>query len=141
MTILRRIQVLCSEFGLNPSKLESELGFGKGTLYKWDKSSPNSDKLIKVAEFFGVSIDWLLGASEFRTKEEWLTHINTDIDLEKLKVQSKSEKEAVQQSLIIPDILKDAKVAAHDGEDDWTQEEIDKLAEFAAFIKSQRKGE
>ena len=67
MSILEKIQELCKEKGTNPSKLEIELGFGKGTLYKWDKSSPNTDKLSKVADFFGVSVDYLLGKTEFRS--------------------------------------------------------------------------
>lgn len=66
MSILERIQELCKENGINPSKLEIELGFGKGTLYKWDKSSPNTDKLSKVADYFGVSVDYLLGKIDFR---------------------------------------------------------------------------
>lgn len=67
MSILKKIQELCKERGTNPSKLELELGFGKGTLYKWDKSSPSTDKLSKVADYFGVSIDYLLGKTEFRS--------------------------------------------------------------------------
>lgn len=41
--------------------LEAELGFGNGTIVKWDKASPNSEKLAKVADFFHVSVDYLLG--------------------------------------------------------------------------------
>lgn len=67
MNILEKIQLLCKEAGINPSNLEVELGFGKGTLYKWNKSSPNTDKLSKVADYFHVSVDWLLGKTEFRS--------------------------------------------------------------------------
>lgn len=59
MTILEKVQSLCEKKGTNLSKLEIELGFGKGTLYKWNKSSPNIDKLKKVADYFDVSIDFL----------------------------------------------------------------------------------
>lgn len=61
MGILDRIQELCKKKGINPSRLEVELDFGKGTLYKWDKSSPSTDKANRVAEYFGVSVDYLLG--------------------------------------------------------------------------------
>ncbi len=44
-------------------KLESELGFGNGTIGKWDKAAPSADKLAIVAEFFDVSVDYLLGRS------------------------------------------------------------------------------
>lgn len=54
------IQKLCKEKGTSIFKLEKELGFGNGTIYKWDKSSPAVDKLKRVAEYLGVSTDFLL---------------------------------------------------------------------------------
>jgi transcriptional regulator with XRE-family HTH domain len=41
--------------------LEVKLGLGNGTISRWRTGSPNSDKLTKVADFFDVSIDSLLG--------------------------------------------------------------------------------
>ncbi|MCT4583692.1 MAG: helix-turn-helix domain-containing protein [Peptostreptococcaceae bacterium] len=67
MNVLEIIQELCKEKGTNPSKLEIELGFGRGTLYKWKKSSPNADKLLKIADYFGVSVDYLLGRTDIRS--------------------------------------------------------------------------
>lgn len=66
MNILERVQLLCKEHDMNPSNLERELGLGRGTLYKWNKSSPSSDKLSAVADYFDVSVDWLLGKTKFR---------------------------------------------------------------------------
>lgn len=40
--------------------MESELGFGNSTIVKWDKSTPNADKLNAVAKYFGVTMDYLL---------------------------------------------------------------------------------
>lgn len=61
MSVLERIQRLCKENSINPTKLETELDFGKGTLYKWDKSAPSSDRLEKVATRLNVTTDYLLG--------------------------------------------------------------------------------
>lgn len=61
MGILERIQRLCDERHINPSKLETELGFSKGSIYKWGKSIPASDKLEKVANYFDKSTDYILG--------------------------------------------------------------------------------
>lgn len=86
MTILERIQLLCKEGNTNPSNLEVELGFGKGTLYKWNKSSPNTDKLSAVADYFDVSIDWLLGKTEFRklpNEEELMNEVKRIEDFTK----------------------------------------------------------
>ena len=56
--------MLANEKGLSLPTLESALGFGNGTIVKWDKASPNTDKLTKVADFFNVSVDYLLGREQ-----------------------------------------------------------------------------
>ncbi|MFV0519785.1 MAG: helix-turn-helix domain-containing protein [Lachnospirales bacterium] len=60
MTIVDKIKELCKRKNTNLSSLELELGFGKGTIYKWDKSSPSIDKLSKVASFFELTMDEFL---------------------------------------------------------------------------------
>lgn len=64
MSIVDRIQKLCDQKGINLSNLQKELGFSNGSIYRWDKSSPSVDKLQKVAEYFEVSTDSLLGKSD-----------------------------------------------------------------------------
>lgn len=52
--------MLANEQGLSLTTLESKLGFGNGTISKWDKTTPNADKLNTVAQYFHVSMDYLL---------------------------------------------------------------------------------
>lgn len=59
MTIRDRIRELANERGMSLPALESILGFGNGTIVKWDRASPNTDKLAKVANYFHVSLDYL----------------------------------------------------------------------------------
>lgn len=60
MNIKERIREICQEHNINLPKLEAELGFGKGTISKWDKSAPSIDKLMKVADYFKISLDELV---------------------------------------------------------------------------------
>ncbi|MBQ1274162.1 MAG: helix-turn-helix transcriptional regulator [Cellulosilyticum sp.] len=64
MTLKERIKQLANAKGLSLPALEAQLGFGNGTILKWDKSTPNADKLVKVADYFNVSVDYLLGREE-----------------------------------------------------------------------------
>lgn len=64
MALLENIQSLCEEHGTSVPKLEQTLRFGKGTIYKWSVSSPTVDKLQKVADYFNVPTDYLLGRAE-----------------------------------------------------------------------------
>ncbi len=60
MTLKDRIKELAKRENLNLSALELKLGFGNGTIAKWDKSSPSVDNLNKVAKYFHVTMDYLL---------------------------------------------------------------------------------
>ena len=60
MTLKDRVKALAQERGISLPTLESELGFGNSTIVKWDKSTPNADKLNAVAKYFDVTMDYLL---------------------------------------------------------------------------------
>lgn len=61
MTLRDRIRELANKRGMSLTTLEEALGFGNGTIVRWDKSSPTAEKLSKVADYLGVSADYLLG--------------------------------------------------------------------------------
>lgn len=61
LTVRDRIDALAKEQGQTISSVEDELHFGRGTITKWDRSAPSADKLSKVADYFRVSVDYLLG--------------------------------------------------------------------------------
>ena len=63
ISIKDRVEYLCRINNTNIKALEEELGLGKSTIVKWDKASPRTDKLMAVAEYFNVSIDWLANGS------------------------------------------------------------------------------
>ncbi|MHB1651630.1 MAG: helix-turn-helix domain-containing protein [Desulfitobacteriaceae bacterium] len=60
MTMVERIQVLCREKGTTFKRLETDFGFSNGAMYKWDTNTPGIDRVQKVADYFGVSIDFLV---------------------------------------------------------------------------------
>ena len=61
MTLVDKIRSLANEKGMSLPQLEIALGLGNGTISRWKNSSPNTDKLQKVADYFSVSMDYLLG--------------------------------------------------------------------------------
>lgn len=65
MSIYDRIKELATGKHISVAELERTLGFSNGSLYKWSTTSPSIDKVSKVANFFNVSTDYLLG----RTKD------------------------------------------------------------------------
>ena len=60
MVNLERIKQLASERGISISKLEKETGLANATIRKWETSNPQIDTLVKVARYFGVSVEELI---------------------------------------------------------------------------------
>lgn len=60
MKIYDRIRLLASEENISIRELEIKLGFSNGLLRSWDKST-NTASLEKVADYFDVPVDYLLG--------------------------------------------------------------------------------
>lgn len=59
-----RIKELCRINGISMNKLEDALGFGKGYISKLGKSTPNAAKIKKIADYFGVTVDYLMTGKE-----------------------------------------------------------------------------
>lgn len=58
--LYQNIVVLCKGKGISISKLEKETGLGNGTVGRWEKSSPSVENVKKVADYFEVSVDYLI---------------------------------------------------------------------------------
>ena len=61
MDIYGRIKELAYAQKISIRRLEENIGFGNGTINRWAKTTPGVDKLEKVADYFHVSTDYLLG--------------------------------------------------------------------------------
>lgn len=66
----RKIKDLCNSAGITITGLESKLGFARGSLSKIDNHKPSAEKLQKIADYFGIRVDWLQGTSEYKTDDE-----------------------------------------------------------------------
>lgn len=63
MSLLSRINVLRSQHGnISINRLEKECGLTRGSMAKWDDHAPSADKIMKVANYFGISPGELMGA-------------------------------------------------------------------------------
>ena len=76
-----RIKAIRNERGLTQTQLASQLGKGESAIRMWEigRSKPDADTLIKLADYFGCTTDYLLGLSEYRNLEE----LDSTIEIEK----------------------------------------------------------
>lgn len=61
MNPYEKIKELARLRNISIRELEKQLGYSNGYFSKWKNVSPNSDGLSKVADYFNVSVDYLLG--------------------------------------------------------------------------------
>lgn len=64
--IVERIRQLAEERKISLAELERKLNLANSSIRKWDKGNPGIDKVEKVADFFNVSTDYLLGKTVYR---------------------------------------------------------------------------
>lgn len=57
---------LCQKHGLSPSGAASKIGFNRASVTMWKNTgkAPKQELLVRIADFFGVSTDYLLGKEE-----------------------------------------------------------------------------
>lgn len=69
MSLFDRIKELCKSRDITLQELAEKTNMSTNSLYKWRKSIPSADKLKKVADYFGVSIDYLMGSDVSETQK------------------------------------------------------------------------
>lgn len=90
---------ITSKTDLKLAQIERELGFGNGTMRKWDISFPSFDKVVAVADLINVSVDYLADRENKKIEPTFLTYsgnekvdsivktlLNSSIDDDDLKI-------------------------------------------------------
>lgn len=69
MTVFNRIKELADQKKITIAELERRANLGNGTIRRWDKTLPSADKLQRVGQILGVTIDYLVnGKDELSSK-------------------------------------------------------------------------
>ena len=103
----------CAKCNVTPAKVAREIGVTGAAISKWKSGSkPNDVTLAKLADYFGVTTDYLLGQSEERTPGE-TTRVISDEEI---------------------------KFALFGGDGEITDAMFDEVKQFAAFVKQREAG-
>lgn len=100
MTVFDRVKLLAKQRGKSLNRIEEELGLPKNVLYRMKNSdNPTKDRLETLANYFDVSVDYLLGRTENPNTVE---NENANISPEFFAIQRKSKKlsQKEQQKLL-----------------------------------------
>lgn len=79
---------LCKKHGLTPSGAATKIGFNRASVTMWKSTgkAPKQELLVKIADFFGVTTDYLLGQDTEKEKPVLTAKDERDIarNLEKI---------------------------------------------------------
>ena len=56
-----KVRELAKKQGLSLNQVEEKLGYSKNTLYSLKRQKVSSERLQEIADYFNVSVDYLLG--------------------------------------------------------------------------------
>ena len=114
MTVSEKLKTLRKERKITQEQLAKILGVERSSVGKYETGTlPSMEILTRIATYFGVSVDYLLGRED--TPSNKTEHTPTDDDI---------------------------KVALFGGDGEVTDEMWDEVKRFAEFVKSkQKKGE
>ncbi|MFD1455193.1 helix-turn-helix domain-containing protein [Levilactobacillus lanxiensis] len=67
MNLYTQIKQLADENHITIAELERATGISNGQIRKWNSRSPKVENLQKIADYFNVSVDFLLGRTKTRS--------------------------------------------------------------------------
>ena len=98
MELFYKVKNLCKEYNISVFELESHIGISRGVLYTWKKSAPSIEKVHRVAEYFDISIDYLM---DHRIQGNNVLHVTNSYDKMLVKkylgLSSSKNKKSVEQ--------------------------------------------
>ena len=142
---MNRIRELRKRMDITQKELARHLQIADSTLSYWEmgKYEPDSDALIKLSRFFKVPIDYILGGdfTKWDIKEEALY---LGVDISNLATDSSVSEASVSYNKSTSSNTTndyDEVLTAFDRTEfhGLTKDELELLAEYAAFLKSRRK--
>lgn len=97
---------LCTMHGISPNGAAKALGLSSAIVTKWKKTGavPKGETLNKIADYFNVSVDYLLGSEEdsdeflafYGSVKEYLTE--DDLDDIRVAMRAKAERNKRRKS-------------------------------------------
>ncbi len=79
VNLYEKIKELAAQKHISIRQLEEKLGIANGTIRRWNKTNPSAAAITKVADYFHVSVDYLLGRKEL-PEQNFSPELNEAID-------------------------------------------------------------
>ena len=93
---------LLQKYGVSAYKVSKETGISQSTLSDWKKGkiTPKTDNMKKIADFFGVSIEYLMTGCESNAEKEPILRPKDERDIAKRLEETLADLENSQEALM-----------------------------------------
>ena len=100
MQFSSRFKQLCKERNITQKKALEDMGFHRNAAQRWADGSPSTEALVKIAEYFGISTDEVLGVENKKAPTPKGEREYSDLDLiEAVMRADERTKEVIRQIL------------------------------------------
>lgn len=74
-----RIKLLREQSNLSSTQLAIEFNKTESAIRAWElgRTKPDADTLIKLSDYFNCTVDFLLGATDFKNYDDWLENVQS----------------------------------------------------------------
>jgi len=84
--LYKRIEKLAKKKGIGVHKVALSIGLNRSAIYSWKRVTPPVKTLIKIADYFNVSVDYILGRAdspdiEYHIEKDVQKDINNILDV------------------------------------------------------------
>lgn len=151
MAIGNKLKQLLDERGITVKDFAQQIGVPPTTLYsfiKRDSQDAKIDLVMKICDGLGITTKELLTTHEYIDGEKTsvidLTDFNTEDQINHVLNKLFQDKHVTIQNAKTGEIKEYVEIeepqpiAAHFDGDEYTEDELNKIKEYAAFLKSQR---
>ena len=91
MGLYEQIRDIAKSKGYSVNRLEKELGFARSSINKFNKDIPSVDKLQQIADFLGVTVDYLMTGETPEEKKDVTLTRRDERDIEKILDQTREQ--------------------------------------------------
>lgn len=100
--LLPKIKLLCNQKNITITELSKILGFSNAAILKWENNIPSAEKISMVADYFNVSVDYLLDRSKIQSAADKAFSDPDIIMIYRLhSILSVKDKEKMMQMLMV----------------------------------------
>lgn len=111
--LYEQLTKLIKESGKSINQIERELGYPRNTLTTYKRSNPSTKRLDELAEYFNVSVDYLLGRENI-PNSDYSDEENELIAAFRMEREDMTPDEQVKFNEAVKDLMKYAKERLND---------------------------